>query len=97
MVFDQNKELFNDYEFKEYYFKLENLFENSQKNKINLNKLIESELFINADVLMISTLYNEYETSFIKNNIIKLLYDITAKHGKLLVVTSNNPVFYDDR
>ena len=97
MVFDQNKELFNDYEFKEYYFKLENLFENSQKNKINLNKLIESELFINADVLMISTLYNEYETSFIKNNIIKLLYDITAKHGKLLVVTSNSPVFYDDR
>ena len=97
MVFDQNKELFNDYEFKEYYFKLENLFENSQKNKIDLNKLIESELFINADVLMISTLYNEYETSFIKNNIIKLLYDITAKHGKLLVVTSNNPVFYDDR
>ena len=97
MVFDQNKELFNDYEFKEYYFKLENLFENSQKNKIILNKLIESELFINADVLMISTLYNEYETSFIKNNIIKLLYDITAKHGKLLVVTSNSPVFYDDR
>jgi len=97
MVFDQNKELFNDYEFKEYYFKLENLFENSQKNKINLNKLIESELFINADVLMISTLYNEYETSFIKNNVIKLLYDITAKHGKLLVVTSNSPVFYDDR
>ena len=97
MAFDQNKELFNDYEFREYYFKLENLFENSQKNKINLNKLIESELFINADVLMISTLYNEYETSFIKNNIIKLLYDITAKHGKLLVVTSNSPVFYDDR
>ncbi|MDC0031309.1 acyltransferase [Candidatus Pelagibacter sp.] len=96
MSFEQNKDLFTYYEFKEYYFKPENLLKNSYKDQLEINKLINNKLFINADVLMISSLYNEYETSFSNNNIINLLDKFAKKHNKLLVITGNNPVFYDD-
>ena len=97
MIFEQNKNLFSNYEFKEYYFKPENLLKNSYKNKLEIKKLIDNELFINADVLMISSLYSEYETNFEKNNIIDLLNNFAKKHNKLLVITGNTPIFYDDR
>ena len=61
MSFELNKDLFTYYEFKEYYFKPENLLKNSYKDQLEINKLINNKLFINADVLMISSLYNEYE------------------------------------
>ena len=96
MSFDQNSDLFVDYEFKEYYFKPQNLLKNSYKDKLKIDKLINNKLFVDADILMVSSLYNEYETNFSKNNVIKLLKNFAKKHNKLLVITGNNPVFYDE-
>ena len=96
MSFDQNSDLFVDYEFKEYYFKPQNLLKNSYKDKLQIDKLINNKLFVDADILMVSSLYNEYETNFSKNNVIKLLKNFAKKHNKLLVITGNNPVFYDE-
>jgi len=96
MSFDQNSDLFVNYEFKEYYFKTQNLLKNSYKDKLKIDKLINNKLFVDADILMVSSLYNEYETNFSKNNVIKLLKNFAKKHNKLLVITGNNPVFYDE-
>ncbi len=96
MTFDQNKNFFNDYEFREYYFKPENLIKNSYKDELEINKLIKNQLFIDADAIMVSTLYNEYEINFAKYNVINLLNEFAKKHKKLLIITGNNPVFYDE-
>ena len=45
MSFDQNIDFFNDYEFREYYFKPQYLFENSYKEKLEVNKLIKINYF----------------------------------------------------
>ena len=44
---------------------------------------------------MVSALYNDYETRFSRNNVVNLLNNFAKKHGKLLVITGNIPVFYD--
>ena len=95
MSFDQNIDFFNDYEFREYYFKPQYLFENSYKEKLEVSKLIKNKLFLDADILMVSALYNDYETRFSRNNVVNLLNNFAKKHGKLLVITGNIPVFYD--
>ena len=93
LMLDLNKKKFSSYELKFFRFHLSNFLQSDEKKKARLNFFLESQLFKNSDIIIISSNFRKYgKYSEDIDSLIKIK-EISKIFGKKLIITSNVPQF----
>ena len=93
LMLDLNKKKFSSYELKFFRFHLSNFLQSDEKKKARLNFFLESRLFKNSDIIIISSNFRKYgKYSEDIDSLIKIK-EISKIFGKKLIITSNVPQF----
>jgi len=93
LIFDLNKHLFNDFEFKYFRFHLSNFLRDDEKEKKRLKFFLQSDLFKDSQILLISSNFRKYGRYSRDIDSLKEIKKISDYHTKKLILTSNTPFF----
>ena len=93
MIFQMNKNLFQDYEFKFFRIHLSNFLEKSKKDKTKIEFFKQHQLFKDADIILISSNFRKYGRYSEDIDSLPNIKNLADKHSKLLILTSNSPQF----
>tara|TARA_B100001173_G_scaffold308991_1_gene320409 strand:+ start:563 stop:2554 length:1992 start_codon:yes stop_codon:yes gene_type:complete len=95
-IFDQNKNLFNNLEFRFFRTQL-SMFLNEKINRDKIDFFINDQLFKDSDIIIISTNYRVYGKYSKDFDALQNLFKIIKNNNKKLVLTSNSPFFRNYR
>jgi len=93
LMFNLNKELFPNYEFRFFRFHLSNFIENESKKKKRLQYFLESNLFKDSDVIIIASNFRKYGKYSEDIEALQEINKIAKIYKKKLILTSNVPQF----
>ncbi len=93
MIFQTNKNLFKDYEFKLFRMHLSNFLEKREKDKRKIEFFKQHQLFKDTDIILISS--NFRKNGIYSEDIDSLpnIKNLADKYSKKLILTSNSPEF----
>ncbi len=95
-IFDQNKNLFNNLEFRFFRTQLSMFLEEKiYKDKIDF--FINDQLFLDSDIVIVSTNYRVYGKYSKDFDALQNLLNIIKNNKKELIITSNSPFFRNYR
>ena len=93
LMFDTNKDLFEEYEFRYFRIHLSNFLKRDKLEKKKIDLFLNDQLFIDSDVILIASnfrKYGRYSDDF--DSIIKI-NELIKKFDKKIVLTSNQIIF----
>ncbi len=93
MMFQINENLFKDFEFKFFRMHLSNFLEKRKKDIKKIEFLKQHQLFKDADTILISSNFRKYGRYSEDIDSLSFIKDLTDKHSKQLILTSNSPQF----
>ena len=93
LMFDLNKNLFNNFEFKYYRFHLSNFLQEDDKEKQRLKYFLQSSLFQDSQIVLISSNFRKYGIYSRDMDSLKEIKKIADHNQKQLILTSNTPYF----
>ncbi len=93
LLFDTNKDLFLDYEFKFFRFHLTNFLQNESKKKKRVEYFLESKLFEKSDIIIIASNFRKYGNYSEDIEALPKIEEMSKKYKKKLILTSNVPQF----
>ena len=93
MIFQMNKNLFQDYEFKLFRIHLSNFLEKNEKDKTKIKFFKQHQLFKDADIILISSNFRKYGRYSEDIDSLPNIKNLADKHSKLLILTTNSPQF----
>lgn len=93
LLFDTNKDLFLDYEFKFFKFHLSNFLQNESKKKKRVEYFLESKLFEKSDIIIIASNFRKYGKYSEDIEALPKIDEMSKKYKKKLILTSNVPQF----
>ena len=94
LMFETNKDLFSNYEFRYYRLHLSNFLGRTSIEQNNLNNFINDDLFNNSEVIIISNNFRKYGRYSDDIDSLKNIRDLSIKFKKKLILTNNN-IAYD--
>jgi len=93
MIFQMNKDLFQDYEFKFFRIHLSNFLEKREKDKTKIEFFKQHQLFKDADIILISSNFRKYGRYSEDIDSLPNIKNLANKHSKQLILTTNSPQF----
>tara|TARA_Y100001970_G_C14235973_1_gene861792 strand:- start:1641 stop:3569 length:1929 start_codon:yes stop_codon:yes gene_type:complete len=93
IIFQTNKNLFKDYEFKFFRMHLSNFLEKREKDKKKIEFFKQHQLFNDSDIIFISSNFRKYGRYSEDIDSLLNIKNLADKHSKKLILTSNSPQF----
>ena len=93
LIFDTNKEYFNEYEFKFFRMHISNFLQENSNEIDRINFFYNSKLFNDADIILLSTNFRKYGRYSRDIDALSDLFKFIKKNNKQLIITSNVPQF----
>ena len=93
LMFETNKDLFNNYEFRYYRMHLSNFLGRTKIEKNNLSNFINDNLFRDSEIIIISSNFRKYGRYSDDIDSLQDIKNLSTKFKKKLILTSNNIIY----